>query len=413
MAAGAGANGVVIVGAGLAGAKAAEALREKGFAGAVTLIGNEEHLPYERPPLSKEFLKGAKEQSDFTVHTRDWYTENNVDLRLGTTVTAVDTTARSVTLADGEQLGYDSLVLATGSRSRHPDLPGADADGVFYLRTVDDSRHLIEALGEGVKLAIVGGGWIGLEVAAGARGRGADVTVVHRDAQPLIGPLGAEMGAMFADLHRQHGVHLVLDVDVTAVTTSNGHATGLELSDGRTVASDIVLIAAGAIPNTELAAAAGLAMERGGVVADAGLRASAPDVYVVGDIADWYHPLFGMRVRSEHWAGALNHPAVAAANILGKDEAYDLLPYFYTDQYDLGMECRGHAVGTARVVIRGDLDKRELLAFWLDEHDVVLAGMNVNLWDDGDTIEALIKSRKPVDVDKLTDADVPLGEVLG
>lgn len=404
--------GVVIVGAGLAGAKTAEGLREKGYEGSITVIGNEEHLPYERPPLSKDFFWGDQELSDFTVHPQDWYTENSIDVRLGTTVTAIEPDSHQVVFEDDTRLDYSALVLATGSSSLVPGLPGATAKGVHYLRTVDQSADLRDSLHEGVRLVIIGGGWIGLEIAAGARKRGASVTVVDRSPQPLFGPLGPEMGAMFAGLHKENGVEFRGEVSVASITTSEGHATGIELGDGSRIEGDVVLVAVGARPNISLAEAAGLDMAIGGVKVDSGLRTSAPDVYAVGDIAAWHHPVFEELVRSEHWANALNHPAVAVANILGGDESYELLPYFYTDQYDLGMEFSGHPVGYDKVLIRGEVTSREFIAFWLDANDVVLAGMNVNIWDVTDDIGALVRSRKPVDVDRLVDADVPLADLL-
>lgn len=406
-------QGVVIIGGGLGGAKTAEALREQGYDGAITIVGAEDKLPYERPALSKEYQLGQKQLADFTVHPARWYDEHHVGLRLSTSATAVDVTAHTVTLDDGSRLGYDKLVLATGSRSRHLDLPGADAAGVFYLRTYDEAVALSQAIGSGTRVAIIGSGWIGLEIASSARQRGAEVTVIGRDAQPLLGALGPELGAVFAELHRSHGVDLVLGVQVTGITTAAGHATGVSLADGRVVDADVVLIGAGAITNIGLAEAAGIATEHGGVLVDAGLRTSAPDVFAVGDIAAWQHPLFETRIQGGHWANALNHGTVAAANILGGHEAYDLLPYFYTDQFDLGMEYSGHPAGSTRVVFRGDVSVREFIAFWLDANDAVLAGMNVNVWDVTDDIQALVRSRRPVDVARLTDPTVPLRELLG
>ncbi|WP_024793330.1 NAD(P)/FAD-dependent oxidoreductase [Tomitella biformata] len=404
--------GVVIVGGGLAGAKTAEALREQGFTGAVTLIGGERHLPYERPPLSKEHLAGAKQLPDFTVHDADWYREHSIDLRLGVRATAIETLARRVTLDDGQALDYSALVLATGSSSRRPPIPGSDAEGVHYLRTIEESDAVLAALTDGARLAVVGGGWIGLEVAASARGRGVEVTVVEASVLPLLAAMGPELAQVFADLHRQHGVDLRLDAKVAAITVAGGRATGLQLADGTLIEADAVLVAVGAAANIELAQDAGLTLAAGGIEVDAGLRTSAPDVYAVGDIAAAAHPLFGTRIRTEHWANALNQPAVAAANILGGAAEYANLPYFFTDQYDLGMEYSGHSAGYTQVVLRGDAAAREFIAFWLDENHRVLAGMNVNIWDSTDDIKALISARKPVDPQRLADVSVPLGEQL-
>jgi 3-phenylpropionate/trans-cinnamate dioxygenase ferredoxin reductase component len=400
----------VIVGGGLAGAKAAEALRENDFGGHIVLIAQEDHLPYERPPLSKEFLAGKKSLPEFTTEDAAWYRDHNIDLRLGTRATAVDTTAKTVTLPDDSALRYDKLLLATGSRSRQLPLPGSDATGVHYLRTVDDAEALDAVLQPGASLAVVGAGWIGMEVAATARGRGVDVTVVETARLPLLAALGAECGEVFARLHREHGVNLLLDTPVREITEA-GAATGLRLGDGSTVGADAVLVAVGAQPNIELAEQAGLDLADGGVQVDSSLRSSDPDVFAVGDIAAAQHPLFGTRVRTEHWANALKQPAVAVANMLGGNAEYAELPYFFTDQYDLGMEYVGHAPSYHQVLFRGDVDGREVTAFWLDIDNRVLAGMNVNIWEGLDDIKDLIRAQAPVDPDRLADGHVALTDV--
>jgi 3-phenylpropionate/trans-cinnamate dioxygenase ferredoxin reductase subunit len=402
----------VIVGGGLGGAKAAEVLRERGFDGKVVLLADEEHLPYERPPLSKDFLAGKKTLGDFTVHDSEWYRNNKIDLRTSTEAVGIDQTARTVTLSDDTSLHYDKLLLATGSRSRWLSIPGSDSTGVHYLRTFDDASNLDTALKEGTSVAVIGAGWIGLEVAANARGRGVDVTVVETAKVPLSGAVGEEVGKVFAQLHRDHGVDLRLETEVKEVTTKDGKATGLKLGDGSTVTADRVLIAVGAQPNIELAERAGLATEDGGVLVDASLRTSAPDIYAVGDIAAAEHPLFEQRIRTEHWANALKQPAIAVAGMLDEPGEYKELPYFFTDQYDLGMEYAGHAPEYQRVVFRGDVGSREFVAFWLDADSRVLAGMQVNIWDALDDIKNLIRKKAPVDPDKLADPQVSLPDVL-
>lgn len=409
----AGSTSFVIVGGGLAAAKAVEALRDNNFDGHIMLFAEEEHLPYERPPLSKEYLAGKKSLTDFTVRNSDWYRDNNVDLRLSTRVSDLDAAGHTVGLADGTTVRYDKLLLATGSASRRLPIPGADAGGVHYLRTYEDAVALNSVLTEGASLAVVGAGWIGLEVAAGARQRGVDVTVVEAASQPLLAALGETVGEVFADLHREHGVDLRLETQVQEITRANGAATGLRTRDGATIAADAVLVAVGAKPNTELAEKAGLSMGDGGVLVDASLRSSDPDIYAVGDIAAAQHPLFGTRIRTEHWANALKQPAVAVAGMLGTPGEYAELPYFFTDQYDLGMEYAGHAPDFERVVFRGDVTGREFVAFWLDGDDRVLAGMNVNVWDVLDDVKALIRAQAPVDVDKLRDPKSSLADLLG
>lgn len=401
----------VIVGGGLAGAKTAEALRARDFPGDIVLLCAEDHLPYERPPLSKEHVAGKKDLPDFTVQHGDWYRDHAVDVRLGTTATAIDREHRQVVLPDGSTLGYDKVVLATGSRSRRPAIPGADAVGVHYLRTIEESDALIAALNPGARLVIVGAGWIGLEIAAGARARDVAVTIVETAELPLLAALGREMGAVFADLHREHGVDLRFGTQVEEITLSEGRADGVRLSDGTALPADAVLVAVGAQPNIEIAEAAGLSVD-GGVLVNGNLTTSDPDIVAVGDIAAQQHPLLGTRVRVEHWANALNQPAIAAATLLGHPEEYTNLPYFFTDQYDLGMEYVGWAPTYTKVVTRGDVGKREFLAFWLDEENHVLAGMNVNIWDVTDDIKALVAFSGPVDTDRLADPTVPLPQLL-
>jgi 3-phenylpropionate/trans-cinnamate dioxygenase ferredoxin reductase subunit len=401
----------VIVGGGLGGAKAAEALREKGFDGKVVLLADEEYLPYERPPLSKEFLAGKKSLSDLTVHDSEWYRDNKIDLRVDTEALAIDRKAHTVALADGTNLPYDKLLLATGSRARWLSIPGADSTGVHHLRKFGDAENLNTALKDGTSLAIVGAGWIGLEVAASARERGVDVTVVETAKAPLIGAVGEEVGNVFAQLHRDHGVDLRLETEVKEITVQDGKATGLKLGDGSTITADRVLIAVGAQPNIELAEEAGLSTDDGGVLVDASLRTSDPDIYAVGDIAAAEHPFFDERIRTEHWANALKQPAVAVAGMLGEPGEYSELPYFFSDQYDLGMEYAGHAPGSNRVVFRGDVESREFVAFWLDADNRVLAGMNVNIWDVLDDIKNLIHNKTAVNLNKLADPETSLADL--
>lgn len=404
----------VIIGGGLAAAKAVEALRDNKFDGHIIVFADEEHLPYERPPLSKEYLAGKKSLTDFTVQNSDWYRDHNVDLRLNTRVATLDAAGHTVGLPDGTTVGYDKLLLATGSASRRPPIPGSDSAGVHYLRTYEDAVGLNNVLSEGASLAVVGAGWIGLEVAAGARQRGVNVAVVETARQPLMAALGETVGEVFATLHRDHGVDLRLETQVEEITTAaDGSATGLRTRDGSTIAADAVLVAVGAKPNIELAERAGLSVGDGGVLVDASLRTSDPDIYAVGDIAAAEHPLLGTRIRTEHWANALKQPAVAAAGMLGTPGEYAELPYFFTDQYDLGMEYVGHAPSFERVVFRGDVAGREFVAFWLDGDNRVLAGMNVNIWDVLDDVKAVIRSKASVDPDKLADPRSALGELLG
>jgi len=402
----------VIVGGGLAGAKIAEALRDRDFDGEITVLSEEDHLPYERPPLSKEFFAGKKTLPEFTVHDGEWFRDHHIDLRPGTTATAIDPAAHTVSLPDGSTISYDKLALATGSRSRRLDIPGSDAEGVHSVRTVDQAAALLRTLAADKKLVVIGAGWIGLEIAASARGFDVDVTVLEHAGLPLESTLGPEMGEVFAALHRQNGVDLRTGTDVSAISVDGDHASGVTLSDGTVIPADAVLIAVGALPNTELASEAGIDVDNG-VLVDAGLQSSDPDIVAVGDIAAAQHPILNSRIRVEHWANALNQPETAADTMLGRPAEYVRMPYFFTDQYDLGMEYVGHAPhgGYSRVVTRGDVDKREFLAFWLDSANKVLAGMNVNIWDAGDAIKELVASSGPVDPERLADPEIPLAEV--
>jgi 3-phenylpropionate/trans-cinnamate dioxygenase ferredoxin reductase component len=380
-----------IVGAGLAGARAAETLRAEGFDGRVVLFGAEAHLPYERPALSKGYLQGTAEAP--FVHPAEWYAEQDVDLRLGTRVTALDPSAHEVETADGDRLRYTKLLLTTGSSVRRL------ADAVT-LRTLDDSDRLRAALRSGTRVVIVGAGWIGLEVAAAARVAGAEVTVLEQAPAPLLAALGLEMAAVFARLHVEHGVDLRCGVTVRAVRSD------AVLLDDETVPADLVVAGIGVTPDVDLARAAGLAVDNG-IVVDEHLRSSAPDVWAAGDVANAYHPFAGRHVRVEHWANALHQPVVAAQAMLGKDAVYDRLPYFFTDQYDLGMEYTGF--GGGEVVVRGD--EREFVAFWLRDGRLT-AAMNVNVWTGVPEIAGrLIRSGTRLDAAALADPAVPLEDV--
>jgi len=404
----------VIVGGGFAGAKAAEELREQGYDGSLTIVGDELHLPYERPPLSKEYLAGSATRDSLDVHDADWYRDHHVDLRLGTAAETVDAATHEVALRDGAKIGYDKLLLATGSHARQLSIPGSRSHDVFTLRTVDDSDRIDDALADSDNVAIIGGGWIGMEIAANARGRGAEVTVIEAARYPLGAALGPELAQVFVDLHQQQGVTFHSSATVSEITADEaGRATGVRLADGTSVGADVVVVGIGAQPNLELAESAGLDINDG-VLVDESLQSSDPDICAVGDIANHAHPVLGQRVRVEHWANALNQPAAAAATMLGNPTPYTELPYFFTDQYDLGMECHGHAPpgSYARTVVRGDRGGREFIAFWLDAHDHVLAGMNVNVWDVGDDIKALILAGKPVDADRLADPGTPLTDLV-
>jgi NADPH-dependent 2,4-dienoyl-CoA reductase/sulfur reductase-like enzyme len=411
----------VIVGAGLAGAKAAETLRSEGFTGRVILIGDERDHPYERPPLSKGFLTGSADRESVFVQHNGWYAEHDIELHLGQPVVHLDRVAKTVRLGDGTTLQYDKLLLATGSEPRRLDIPGTDLAGVHHLRRLAHAerlKHVLTSLGrENGHLVIAGAGWIGLEVAAAARGYGAEVTVVEPEATPLHAVLGPELGAVFTDLHAEHGVRFHFGARLTEITGQDGMVLAARTDDGEEHPAHDVLAAIGAAPRTALAEVAGLTLaareQGGGIAVDAELRTSDPDIYAAGDVASAEHPLLGIRLRVEHWANALNGGPAAARAMLGRPVTYDRVPYFFSDQYDLGMEFSGHAApGTYdQVVCRGDVGKRQFIAFWLHQGRV-LAGMNVNVWDVTEQIQQLIRSGRPLDPDALSDPSVPLASFL-
>lgn len=420
----------VIVGGGLAGAKAAETLRDEGFTGRVILICDERDHPYERPPLSKGFLSGSQERESVFVHEPSWYAQAHIELHLGQAAVQLDRTAKVVRLGDGTRIHYDRLLLATGAEPRRLDIPGTDLAGVHHLRRLAHAERLrgvLSSLGrDNGHLVIAGAGWIGLEVAAAARGYGAEVTIVEPEPCPLHTVVGPELGALFTDLHGAHGVRFHFGARLTEIVGQDGMVLAVHTDDGEEHPAHAVLAAIGAAPRTALAEAAGLEIAprtgsaRGGIAVDSGLRTSDPDIYAAGDAAAFPLPLFpaalpeGSRLRVEHWANALNGGPAAARAMLGKDVTYDRVPYFFSDQYDVGLEYSGYAPpgAYAQVVCRGDVGKREFIGFWLDAEGRLLAGMNVNVWDVTGPIQDLIRSGAPLDPEALADPSVPLDALL-
>jgi 3-phenylpropionate/trans-cinnamate dioxygenase ferredoxin reductase subunit len=398
----------VIAGASLAGARAAETLRTEGFDGRVVLIGAEDERPYERPPLSKDYLRGEVGREKVYVHDEGFYALHEIELRLGRTVVSLSPSSSELVLDDGERRRYDRLLLTTGAEPRRLTVPGSELDGVLYLRTVGDSDAIRSRLQRGGRLVVVGAGWIGCEVAASARTFGLDVTVLDPLSLPLERVLGRELGAIYRDIHTDHGVRMLGGTGVEAFE-GDGAVERVRTSDGRELECDFVVVGVGVEPRTGLAAQAGLAVDDG-VLVDEHLRASVPGVYAAGDVAKAHHPFYGEPIRVEHWANALDQGPAAARNMAGRDEPDDRLPYFFSDQYDVGMEYAGRARASDRVVFRGDPAKREFIAFWMDG-DRVVAGMNVNVWDVTDAIQRLIRSRAAVDERRLADPDVPLDDL--
>lgn len=398
---------VIIVGAGLAGAKAAEELRGRGFDGRVTLIGTETERPYERPPLTKDYLRGESERESVFVHEEGFYESHEISLLTDATVSAIRPDLASVTLADGRELGYDRLLLATGAEPRRLAIPGAGLDGIHYLRTLADCELLQDRLDRGARIAVVGAGWIGGEFAASARQTGHEVTLIDPAALPNERIFGPEIGAFYRDVHARHGVDLALGEGVESFEgDGDGALARVRTSGGRAIDCDLAVVGIGVVPRVELATAAGLEVE-GGIVVDQALRSSAPDIYAAGDVASAWHPFYEERIRVEHWSNALEQGPAAARALLGESVDYDHIPYFFSDQYEVGMEYSGWAPRWDEVVFRGERESSEFIAFWLRDGAVV-AGMNVNVWDVQDQIRALIGSRRTVDVARLTDRDTPL-----
>ena len=402
---------VVIVGAGLAGAKAAETLRTEGFDGRLLLLGEEAEPPYERPPLSKGYLRGETDRDSLSVHPDGFYADHDIELRPATPVRAIDPATRQLELASGERIGYQRLLLATGAAPRRLPLPGADLDGIHYLRSRRDAEALAAAAAGAEHVVVVGTGWIGSEAAASLRQLGNQVTLLGPDSAPLARVLGPEIGRVYRELHADHGVRLVLGTRVAGFR-GTGRVEAVVTDDGRTIECDLVLVGAGAVPRTGLAEAAGLPVRDGLLVNEQLEAVGAAGVYAAGDVAAAWHPRYQRYLRVEHWANARNQGPAAARNMLGLPTPYARLPYFYSDQYDLGMEYSGLATAWDQVVVRGDLATREFIAFWLKGQRVV-AGMNAGVWDVVEPIQTLIRSGLPIDPERLANPDIPLDQVTG
>ncbi|MEV7660986.1 FAD-dependent oxidoreductase [Paenarthrobacter sp. NPDC089316] len=404
---------IVIAGGGLAGATAAKTLRTEGYAGRVTLLASEARTPYIRPPLSKDFLLGKAGEESVEVVPEDWYRENDVELLLGVPATGLDPGGHVVALGDGRRLSYSKLLVATGAQPRRIPFPGADLKGVMTFRTFEDSLNLRALLADGGRnVVMIGSGWIGMELAAAARTYGNDVTLLGLEDIPLSTAIGPELGSFFRQLHEEQGVSFRLPATAAAIEGRDGRLTAVRTGSGESLPADVVIIAVGVVPDTALAEAGGLAIQNG-ILVDAGLNTSAPDVLAAGDAANALHPFTGEHHRSEHWANALNGGKVAAKSMLGQDAMLDVVPYFYTDQFSVSMEYSGYpslASGSSPL-IRGSLEEGSFIAFWLQQ-DKVVAGMSVNQRRVQKPIKALISHRVVVDARRLADPDVPLEELL-
>jgi 3-phenylpropionate/trans-cinnamate dioxygenase ferredoxin reductase component len=395
----------IIVGASLAGAKAAEELRSEGFEGRLVLLGDEHERPYERPPLTKDYLRDESPREKAYVHEEGFYSQHQIELITGAPATALDPGRSRVTLGNGRELSYDRLLLATGAEPRRLQIAGADLDGVYYLRTLADCDVLRSRLDASPRVVVIGAGWIGAEFAASARQRGAQVTVIEAASVPLERVLGPEVGRVYAEAHHDNGVEL-LPLSGVEAFEGNGSVRAVKTTDGRTLECDFVVVGIGVVPRVQLARDAGLEIDNGIVVGPT-LVTSAPGVFAAGDVANAWNPFYERRMRVEHWSNALNQGPAAARAMLGRDVSYDRIPYFFSDQYDLGMEYSGFATEWDQVVFRGEPAGGQFVAFWLKNGRVV-AGMNVNVWDVNEHVQTLIRSRTEVDLGALTDLDTPL-----
>lgn len=399
---------IVIVGGGLAGASAAFELRDRGFDGRMRIVAEESTAPYERPPLSKSYLRGESSLETALVRAAAEYETRGIELLAGRRATALDPVARRLGLDDGRELAFDAALIATGAAPRPLAAPGADLAGVHALRTVGDADAIRAAAETAGSIVVIGGGWIGTEVAASLRELGRAVTLITTRPRPLEGIVGPEVAEAYRALHADHGTRLV-----------RGRVTGLEgegrvrrvrLADGTRIPADLVIVGIGVVPRVELAAASGLAIIGGGIAVDEHLRTAAPTVYAVGDVATAWSPRFGRHLRVEHWDNAIRQGRTAAANILGAGIAYDRIPYFYSDQFDLGMEYRGYAPAWDRVVVHGDVRAREFLAFWLAGGRVV-AAMNANRWDAADALAELVEAGETFDAEQSAGLPLVHGDV--
>jgi 3-phenylpropionate/trans-cinnamate dioxygenase ferredoxin reductase component len=400
---------LAIVGASLAGARAAEGARDVGFDGRIVLIGDEPTAPYERPPLSKVVLRGEKPPESARVHADDFYREHDIDLVTEHAV-GLDPAARQVELGTGDRVPFDTAVLATGASPRRLDVEGADLAGVHHLRTIEDAVRLRDAIRNAERVAVIGAGWIGSEVAASARQMGAAVVLIDPGAVPLQRVLGPTVGSVFRDLHADHGVELRLGTGVAALRGTKAVESVL-LGDGRVEPADVVVAGIGVVPRTELADVQPALQVDDGILVDQYLEASVAGVFAAGDVANAWHPHYQRPVRVEHWANARHQGFTAGRNAAGGHESYTRLPYFFSDQFDLGMEYVGYGAPDDTIAIRGDLESREFIAFWLRDGSVT-AAMNVNVWDVADDLEQVVRARTPVDPERLADPAVPLVDLV-
>ncbi len=399
---------IVIVGGGLAGVRAAEGARDAGHEGPITIVAAEDVTPYERPPLSKDLLAGDAGLEDTVIHDAEWFGDNQIDLRVNTRVALIDAEKQLAIVDASDQIPYTELILATGAGPKRLDIEGDHLSLIGTLRTARDARVIRPHLEQRKKVVIVGSGWIGTEVAAAASAHGCDVTIVSRSDVPMQRLLGEQFGAYLRDLHERHGTKFVTGTTPIEYT-GDDQVRHVHLDDGRTLEADMVIEAIGARPRVGLAETAGVDVDDG-VLVDESLRASRAHIWAVGDIANHLHPFYGVRIRSEHWSVARNQGYHAGRGAAGHAAPYDRLPMFFTDQYDMGMEYRGHAPDFDEVIFRGSVEAGEFLIFYL-EQGVIRAVANVNTWGIGDDIEALLRAEASPYRRAIADWETPLSDL--
>jgi 3-phenylpropionate/trans-cinnamate dioxygenase ferredoxin reductase component len=395
----------VIVGASLAGATAAITLREEGADGTVTLIGAENELPYERPPLSKAYLRGDVPFDKALVRSAAFYTEHGIETILGTRVARIDPSTSVVELEDRRHVPFDALLIATGGRNRRVSIPGADHEGIYGLRTVQDADRIRKEIVAGRRVVVVGMGFIGSEVAASLRQKGLDVVAIDPSKTPLFRVLGEAVGQTIADLHRAHGVRTIFE-DTVAAFEGTRRVTHVVTKAGLRLECDFVVVGIGIEPAVEILEGSGIHVNNG-VVVDEYCQTNVSGVYAAGDVANHYHPIFNRRIRVEHWQNAIKQGAAAARNMLGRRVAYDEIHWFWSDQYDANLQYAGFHASWEQLIVRGRLDSGSYLACYVNDGRID-AVVGLNRPRDVRRVMPFIKSRRAVDLEQLRDEGVDL-----
>ncbi len=402
-------QGVLVLGAGHAGARLALQLRKRGWQDPIRVVGDETDPPYERPPLSKEVLSAGADPLVNRIGSEALFREQDIDLELGTVALSIDPAGSRVALSDGRALAFDKLVIATGTRARRLRVPGAEAEGLFYLRTAEDARRLLPELAPGKRVLLVGGGFIGLEIASSAVKRQCDVTVVEKAPALMSRVIGEDLSAFVLDLHRSKGVSVLLGRGVSRVRTAAGRLTGLELDDGSNIDGDLVVVGIGAAPNQELALAAGLPCDDG-VITDRYCRTEAPDIFAIGDVARHENELLPGRWRLESWENAERQAEIVASSLVGATMPYRCVPWFWTDQFETNLQLLGLPQPFDRTLVRGTIGEGPCAVLRLSERRIVTACL-VDRAVDRRPLRKLMEEGRDIDPDALADPDTSLRDL--